>query len=77
MRKEDAIKEDVVRLICRFERLSEGRPDCAAIMREVAVRCLILRYSSYTHLCRLLERRMAEYLNTEAEIGTVGDIHVA
>jgi len=67
MRRDLMIKEDVVRLICRFERLSSGSPECAAIMREVAIYCLSLRYSSYTHLCELLEKHLAKRfaLNTE------------
>jgi hypothetical protein len=68
----DAIKEDVVRLICRFERLSAGSPECAAIMRKVAVYCLSLRYSSYANVCDLLEKYLAEYLSASAEPVAVG-----
>jgi len=67
MRRDVKIKADVVRLICRFERLSAGSPECAAIMREVAVFCLSVKYSSNTHLCELLEKHLAKRfaLNTE------------
>jgi hypothetical protein len=73
----DAIKEDVVRLICRFERLATGRPDCAVIMRKLAVYCLSLRYSSYTHLCGLLERYFSELTHVDSGTGTTGEHYVA
>jgi len=56
MRKDCKIKEDVIRLVCRFERTFSGSPEFASIMRDVAVLCLAARYCSNTHLCKLLEQ---------------------
>ncbi|MDR2581851.1 MAG: hypothetical protein LBC75_00035 [Fibromonadaceae bacterium] len=63
MLKNAKIKEDVVRLICRFERTFSGSPECASIMREVAVFCLSSRYCSNSHLCELLEKHFAKRFN--------------
>jgi hypothetical protein len=56
----NAIREDVCRLICHFERLTKGSFDSAAVMRQVAVYCLSVRYSSYGSVCDLLEKYLAK-----------------
>jgi len=63
MRKDSKLKEDVVRLVCRFERTFSGSPEFATIMREVAVLCLASRYCSNTHLCELLEKHFDKRFN--------------
>jgi len=51
----EAIEADVCRLICRIERLTSDRPDSLAIMRQVAVLCLKVRYTSFHSLLGSLE----------------------